>query len=383
LVEKKANVVIIGSGLGGYTLARELRKTDADIGIHILTRDSGRAYSKPMLSNAIAKGKDADALAMKTPEAAAEDFGATIETGVEIMAIKRDQSLVSTSTGDVTYDKLVLALGADQINLPLEGDGVDGVLQVNDLEDYGQFRDALGDSPKRITIIGAGLIGCEFANDLVPAGHQVQVVDLADWPMSRFVPQPMGDALRDALRAAGVEWHLGTSVSRVSKSDNGYSVLLASGATLESDLVLSAVGLRARTQLAADAGLDVDCGIQVNAALQTSDPCIYALGDCAEVTGRVLPFVMPLMTCARALAKTLSGDLTDVVYPPMPVVVKTPACPTVVLPPDAGVDGAWQLEGDAPDLTARFVGPNGALLGFALTGGATSSRQALVKEMTA
>ncbi len=374
-------VVIVGSGLAGYTLARELRKADPDVPIHVLTRDSGRAYSKPMLSNALAKGKTADALAMKSAADTATDLSAQIDVGVIVTGIDRERKVVLTDQGEVPYGRLVLALGADQINLPLDGDGVANVIQVNDLEDYGAFRDTLGESAKRVTIIGAGLIGCEFANDLAPQGHAVHVIDLAEWPMSRFVPQVMGEALQGALGDAGVTWHLGTTVAKIDGSVGGFTTTLASGEVIDSDIVISAVGLKSRTQLAGDAGLDVNRGIVVDATLQSSDPSIFALGDCAEVEGRVLPFVMPLMTGARMLAKTLSGAPTPVVYPPMPVVVKTPACPTVVLPPEPGDDGQWNIEGEGLDLTARFFATDGRLAGFSLTGAAIASRAAISKEM--
>lgn len=380
-MSSKDKVVIIGSGLAGYTLARELRKLAPDVPIHVLTRDRGQAYSKPMLSNALAKGKTAETLAMKTAAETAIELSAQIDVGVSVTRIDRERKVVVTDGGDVPYAQLVLALGADPINLPFEGDGAAGVIQVNDLEDYGRFRESLGASARRVMIIGAGLIGCEFANDLAPQGHTVHVIDLAEWPMARFVPEAMGKAIQGALSAAGVSWHLGTRVGRIDRHGGGFRTTLASGGVIESDIVISAVGLRSRTQLAQAAGLAVNRGIVVDATLRSSDPGIFALGDCAEVEGRVLPFVMPLMTAARVLAKTLSGTPTPVVYPPMPVVVKTPACPTVVLPPEPGEQGKWQVVGEGIDLTARFVGPEGRLLGFSLTGAATASRAAILKEM--
>ena len=117
--------------------------------------------------------------------------------------------------------------------------------------------------------------------------------------------------------------------------------------------------------------------------LRTSAPHVYALGDCAEVAGLNLPFVMPIMHGARALAKTLAGEPTEVRYPPMPVVIKTPALATVVAPPPKGTEGAWKIEGEAPDIRALFEAPDGALLGFALTGTAAAEKQALTKALPA
>ena len=108
---------------------------------------------------------------------------------------------------------------------------------------------------------------------------------------------------------------------------------------------------------------------------------MHALGDCAEVDGHTLPYVMPIMQQARALAATLAGQPTPVVYPAMPVTVKTPACPTVVCPPPLDASGAWQVELSEEGCDARFLSGDGQLLGFALLGSATGQRQALAAQV--
>ena len=120
--------------------------------------------------------------------------------------------------------------------------------------------------------------------------------------------------------------------------------------------------------------------IITNTILQTSDEHIFALGDCAEIDGAVLPFIMPIMLGARALAKTLLGEPTTLTYPPMPVVVKTPAHPVVVCPPPLNVAGSWQEETFGDGIKAGYYNKNN-LLGFALTGEAISEKQKLVKLM--
>jgi rubredoxin-NAD+ reductase len=150
---------------------------------------------------------------------------------------------------------------------------------------------------------------------------------------------------------------------------------------LDSDLVISAVGLRPRTELAAAAGLETQRGIVVNRALETSAPDIYALGDCAEVDGHVLLYVLPLMACARALAKTLVSEPTEVKYGTMPVMVKTPCCPTAVCPPPANASGSWEVDADGQDVRALFKSESGEVLGFAVTGGYAMEKQALSKEV--
>jgi len=115
--------------------------------------------------------------------------------------------------------------------------------------------------------------------------------------------------------------------------------------------------------------------------LETSVDGIYALGDCAEIDGEVRPFVMPIMHGARALAKTLLGNSTEVKFPPMPVAIKTPALPTVVSPPSAGSEGEWEISGESKDIRAIFVDHEGKMIGFALTGAACGEKQALTKQL--
>ena len=115
-------------------------------------------------------------------------------------------------------------------------------------------------------------------------------------------------------------------------------------------------------------------------AYTTNAPDVYALGDCAEVEGLVLPFVMPIMHAARALAKTLCGEPTRLTYPAMPIVVKTTTYPVVVAPPAADIDGSWQVDDLGSGLRALFHRPDKSLAGFALTGTAVSEKNSLAKE---
>ncbi len=373
-------IVIIGTGLAGYTLARELRKLNNDAPLLMLTADDGRFYSKPMLSNAFHSNKTPDALAMHSAEHMAAQLNARIDTHVTVSAIDTTAHRLTFNHQTVAYSKLVLALGADPIRIPVEGDAGDAVLSVNDLADYTRFRAAVTDA-KRVLIMGAGLIGCEFANDLRTAGYAVEVVDPAPQPLGRLLPPTAAAALRDALAGLGVRWHFGTSVKSVSRKNGAYIAVLSDGAAIETDVVLSAIGLRPRIALAKDAGIKTQRGILTDNRLETDAADVYALGDCAEVAGLVLPFVMPIMHAARALAKTLNGESTALHYPAMPVVVKTPALPVVISPPPMNASGAWQESGSGADVRGVFLGPGDTLLGFALTGAANAEKNALVKQL--
>ncbi|WP_027874843.1 FAD-dependent oxidoreductase [Spongiibacter marinus] len=382
-----APIVVIGTGLAGYGLVRELRKQDKETPVIMITADDGRAYSKPMLSTGYTKKQDADALAQKDAGGMGEDLNASVWTMTKVTAI--DTAAQTISTGDtetkVHYKKLVLALGADVIRPPIGGNGQDYVYSVNDLLDYDDFRKAVdANNVKKVCIIGGGLIGCEFTNDLINGGFEVETVDPLGYCLPTLLPEAAGKAVQSALEDKGAKFHFGPLVTEVNKADNGVEVTLNNGETISCDLVLSAVGVRPQVELAKSAGIEVNRGVVTNRLLETNAPNVYAMGDCAEVAGHVLVYVAPLMAQARALAKTLTGEPTEVSYPAMPVTIKTPACPVCVSPAPRDAKGEWQIEQDGNNVVAKFVDTaTGDLLGFALTGEGTKQKMALQKELPA
>lgn len=373
-------VVIVGTGLAGYSLAREFRKLDGETPLLLISADDGRSYSKPMLSTAFAKGQNAEALVMAEPGAMAEQLNAEIRTHTRVTAFNPQARCLWLDAEPIEYRDLVLALGAECVRIPVDGDATERILTVNDLEDYARFRAAL-EGKQRVLILGAGLIGCEFANDLRLGGFQVDLVGLAEQPMPELLQPALGGALRDALNQLGVGLYLGRTLASLNHAADGLQALLSDGTRLGCDLVLSAVGLRPRTALANAAGLATGRGIQVDRRLQSSAAHVYALGDCAEVEGLNLLYVMPLMAGARALARTLAGEPSDVRYGPMPVTVKTPACPLVVAQPPQGRSGDWALEGECLDWKALCRDAEGKLLGYGLSGQAVQGRLALNREL--
>ena len=353
----QAPIVIVGTGLSGYSLVRELRKLDKTTPVVMVTADDGVNYSKPMLSTGFTKGKDAEGLAQGDTEAMAEQLSVDIRTYSTVTGIDTGARELVLGDERLAYSKLVLAWGADVIRLGLDGDGLDRVYSINDLLDYRAFRKAL-EGGKRVAIMGAGLIGCEFANDLRNGGYEVDVIAPDAAVMPSLLPEAAANAVQKELQALGVNFHLGTVVQRVDRDGQGVKLALAKAA-----------------------GIEVGRGIVVNRALETSAPDVYALGDCAEVDGQVLLYVLPLMACARALAKTLTGERTEVSYGAMPVMIKTPCCPTAVCPPPAGGEGEWDIEQEGSDVKARFLSPSGEVLGFAVTGRFAVEKQALSREV--
>jgi rubredoxin-NAD+ reductase len=234
---------------------------------------------------------------------------------------------------------------------------------------------------KDIAILGAGLIGCEFANDLMSGGLNVHVIDMSPQLLGRLLPAESAAFMQHRLEASGISFHLATSIQQVERVGERFNLTLANGEIIETDAVLSAVGLKPRTALAADAGIEVNCGIVVNNSLQTSAEDVFALGDCAEVDGHVQPFIMPIMRAARALASTLAGKLALVSFPPMPVTVKTPACPAIILSPEPGLSGSWSVVRKQQGTKATFQSAASQLLGFALLGEETAEKNKIIQSI--
>ncbi len=376
-------VVVIGSGLAGFNTVKALRKEAPELPIVMLTADDGRNYSKPMLSNGFAKGKSADELAMGSAVDTAEKFNLEVRPSTHVTAIDAAAKQITLDDdSQLDYDKLVLAVGADTWTPPLEGNAAEAVFSINNLTDYGHFRTAL-DGKKKVLIMGGGLIGCEFANDLANGGFEVELVEPQGRCLPLLVPEAASAAVEKGLRDLGVTFHFGPLAKQVDQGENGQLVTtLSDGSTVTSDIVLSAIGFRPNVELAKSAGLTITKGIQTDRYLRTSDPHIFALGDCAEVAGYWKPFVLPLMAASRALGKTLAGEETPAVYGIMPVTVKTPACPVVVMPPEPGTEGSWETEEDADgNVRGLFKLPNGELGGYVLTGGIVREKFELNKQL--
>ena len=373
-------VVIVGTGLAGYNLAREFRKLDGDTPLLLISADDGRSYSKPMLSTGFAKNKDADGLAMAEPGAMAEQLKAEVRTHTRISGIDPGHKRLWIGEEQVFYRDLVLAWGAQTVQVPVDGDAGDAIFPINDLEDYARFR-AAADGKRRVLILGAGLIGCEFANDLHLGGFDIDVVAPCEQVMPTLLHPAAAAAVQAGLQGLGVRFHLGPVLTRLQHVADGLEAHLSDGRVIACDLVVSAIGLRPRVDLAAAAGLQVNRGVMVDRHLRTSHANIHALGDCAEVEGLNLLYVMPLMTCARALAQTLAGNPTAVSYGPMPITVKTPVCPLVVSLPPRGREGQWQVEGQGADLKVLCHDADGNLLGYALTGTAVMEKLAFNRQL--
>ncbi|MBM3114779.1 FAD-dependent oxidoreductase [Jeongeupia naejangsanensis] len=354
-------IVIIGSGHGGYTLARAYRKLNRTRPVVVVTADDGADYPKPQLSHAFGNGASAERLIRQTASEVAAETSIMVLPNTKVQRIDFDKQVVELGNRTLPYGELVLAVGARPFVPPMTGDAAEAVLTLNSLDDYRQFQTRLANA-NDVLVIGGGLIGTEIAHDI--ARHKrVTLVDVNARVLSKQAPAVISARLQAAL--GDVDFRFGNRVTAIDHDGDRLRATLADGDTLVIDAVVCAAGLKPRLDLAQ--GLDTATGIVVDAELRTSREHVYALGDCAEIEGRVLPYLQPITLSANALAQTLAGTPTAVAFGPMPVAVKTPRYP-VQLGGITGGDIDWQVDEDDNGLTARAM-RDGRLVGYATGGG--------------
>ncbi|MDY7538466.1 FAD-dependent oxidoreductase [Undibacterium sp. RTI2.1] len=391
-------IVIIGTGLAGYSVAREFRKLDKTTPLLIITADDGGFYSKPMLSNAFAQNKQARDLISQSAEQMAAQVSATLLTKMTVDHIDTAAKTVVTKAGKFEYSQLVIALGAQAIRLPIAGNAAHQVLSVNNITDYTALRDKMTSKGEKasVVILGAGLIGCEFADDLASAGHAVTLVDPNVLPLAALAPQAISEGLQTALLQRGIRLELGTTASSVDAlvtnmaESDALQVSLANGKQIQADIVLSAVGLRPDLRLASASNINTDRGILIDVYGLTSADNVFALGDCAQYSmgngvQQVLPYIAPIMTAARAIARSLTGESTSIDLKPAPVIVKTPSYPVALIPPapHAVANGRWETEKEEATTISRFYDSGNRLSGFGVAPQDNKLRTRLLAELAA
>ena len=374
-------IIIIGSGMAGYAVAREFRKLNSETPLLMITQDDGSAYSKPMLSTGFTKNKDAEALVMSNAVQMSEQLNMSIRTQTSVQSIDTEKQTILVDNETIEYSKLVLATGASPFKLKFVKPESDRILSINDLDDYRAFRTA-SQGKKHVAIVGTGLIGCEYANDLLNGEYEVSLIGLSQQVLDTMLPPEASKCVAKGLSDAGANFYFERSVVDIQETIDGVIVELDNGEKISADIAISAIGLAPNTKLASESGIETNKGITCDRSLETSAKNVYTLGDCAEVDGMVMLYVLPMMACARALASTLNDEPKLVSYGVMPVAVKTPACPVVVLPA-SNENGTWDIESDGFNTTALFKSDQGELLGFALTGDATKQKQVLAKQVQA
>ncbi|HEX7885538.1 MAG TPA: FAD-dependent oxidoreductase, partial [Phenylobacterium sp.] len=291
----KQRLVVVGNGMAGCRAVQEVLKRDPGrYDITIFGAEPRVNYDRIMLSPVLA-GEKSFADIVINDEAWYADNGIVLHAGAKVEAIDRDARLVRAEDGrEVPYDRLILATGSDPIRLPLPGADLAGVVTFRDLDDVEAMIAAAQPGAKAV-VIGGGLLGIEAAYGLSKRGMSATVVHLMDVLMERQLDASAGFLLTEALAAKGVETVLEAQSEEIVGKDGRVAGLkLKDGRTLPCDLLVMAVGIRPGSSLAKAAGLDVNRGVVVDDTLRTSDPAIYAIGECVEHRGQCYGLVAPI-----------------------------------------------------------------------------------------
>jgi 3-phenylpropionate/trans-cinnamate dioxygenase ferredoxin reductase subunit len=277
-----SGIVIVGAGQAGFQLCASLRQAGFAEPVTIVGDEPALPYSRPPLSKAYLSGEaDRDTLALR-PASFYPEHDVTALAGERVASIDRAGRLVRLeSGGTLAYDHLVLATGARNRPLPVPGADLPGVRQLRTLEDADALIAEMG-RVRSVAIVGAGFIGLEFAAVCAAKGISVTVLEGASRVLSRSVSAPMAAAIEAAHVSAGVTFVFDAVVSAVTGAERADGVATADGRSFPADLVLVGIGVLPNAALAAEAGLAVSDGIEVDAFLATSDPAISAIGDCAN-----------------------------------------------------------------------------------------------------
>jgi nitrite reductase (NADH) large subunit len=312
----KERLVVIGNGMApGRALERLLESAPDAYDITIFNAEPRVNYDRIMLSPVLSGEKTFDEIVIHG-DAWYIKHGITLYKGVAITNIDRAVKTVKAANGDVVpYDKLIIAVGSRPIVIPVPGANLAGVLSYRDLDDVEAML-YVAKSRGKAVIIGGGLLGLEAAAGLKEHGMDVTVVHLMPTPMERQLDAAAGHLLKKALEARGIKVLLKANTKAILGDKKVRAVLLEDGTEIPADLVVMAVGIRPNIALAAEAGLTVNRGIVVDDTMRTSDPSIYAVGECVEVLGQCYGLVAPLYEMANVLAAQLSGDASAKFVPP-------------------------------------------------------------------
>lgn len=314
------NVVIVGSGIGGVTLAQELVKLAPQSKVCVLTQETHGYYSRPLLSHGFTREDIESKIVMRSFEALQES-GIDLRAGVEVLRVEPDARSVvyqqDSGESEQSFDKLIFATGSAALIPPPFVPQTELFYVFNSLSDLIRLRRLRGEirstgQTPYWAVVGGGLIGCEVASDLATAGDRVDLFHAMPKLMERQLVEEDSDTLVSVLEADGISVRLDCAVSGFEKHDDGYHVVYQNDGSGGYHGIIVSCGFKPRIGLAQAAGLATNRGILVDDRLQTDRENIYAVGDVAEFAdGKIYAYVTPIRNQAIWLAKSLAGQKSE------------------------------------------------------------------------
>jgi nitrite reductase (NADH) large subunit len=306
----KQRLVVVGNGMAGCRAIEEILKRDPDrYAITVFGAEPRVNYNRIMLSPVLA-GEKSYADIIINDEDWYRDNGITLNAGRAVTAIDAGRKIVVADDGlETPYDVLILANGSDPVRLPLPGADLKGVVTFRDLDDVEAMVAAAQKPDAKAVVIGGGLLGLEAAYGLAKRGMDATVVHLMNVLMERQLDESAGYLLTEALKIRGVHTVLGAQSEAILGEDGRVTGLqLKDGRVLPCDILVMAVGIRPNAALAKACGLQVNRGVVVDDHMCSSDPAIYAVGECAEHRGIAYGLVAPIWDMCRSLAHALTDS---------------------------------------------------------------------------
>jgi nitrite reductase (NADH) large subunit len=314
----RAQLVVVGNGMAGVRAVEELIARAPDrFDITVVGAEPHPNYNRILLSAVLAGEKTLDEIVVN-PRSWYAEHGIGLIAGNRARAIDRAARTVTLADGrSLSYDKLLIATGSKPLAPPIPGLGFPNVRAFRDIADAQAMIEAARDGGRAV-VIGGGLLGLEAAWGLKRRGMSVAVVHLMPTLMERQLDVAAGELLRRDLEGRGIAFFTNSQTEEIVGDDRAEAVLLADGRRIPADFVVLAVGIRPNIDLARSADLDVNRGVLVGDDMATSDPDIYAVGECIEHNGQVFGLVAPIWDQAKVAGAWLAGDV-DAVYVPPPV----------------------------------------------------------------
>ena len=300
-------LVVVGNGMAGMGCVEHVLKYVPQFDITVFGDETHVNYNRVLLSSVLAGEKSADDIVIHSREWYQRN-GIHLHVGVRIVDVDAGEKTVTGNDGRTTsFDTLLLATGSSAWFPPVSGLDKDGVFAFRTLDDTRELLRRAG-TDTRAVVIGGGLLGLEAARGLQVQGCDVTVVHLMDSLMERQLDPCGGSYLRTKMEQLGVRVLLGRSTKTILGGDTVSGVEFSNGSRIDADLVVVAAGIRPNVDLARKAGLHVNRGIVVNDFMETSNPDVFAVGECVEHNGICYGLVAPLLDQAKVLAATITGN---------------------------------------------------------------------------